>query len=105
MDRCIAGRELPQRGEKTAILDQMCEVKGRHRDHARKALRHAAAGATDTTQAAGNRSCATAPRSSPRCAKIWAAADGPTGKRLAPVIPLWATNPRRHGELTISVLA
>lgn len=33
---------------------------------------------------------------------IWAAADGPTGKRLVSVMPLWVASVRRHEEVDIS---
>ncbi len=44
--RLVARYRSGTRAEKSAVLDQLCEVNGWHRDHARKALRQAAAGPT-----------------------------------------------------------
>ena len=89
------------RAEKAAILDDLCTVNGWHRDHARKALRLAAAGPP--------------PPRRPRKAVqkytgeviealrfAWAVLDGPTGKRMAPALPTLVDSLRRHGELVIT---
>lgn len=97
----MAGRyQKATRVEKAAILDQLCAVTGWHRDHARKALRQAAAGPRparrrrDPVQRYG-------PEVIEALRFVWAAADGPTGKRLAPVMGLLVDSLRRHGELDI----
>ncbi len=99
-ERLVARYAKATRAEKAVILDDLCEVNGWHRDHARKALRQAAAGPP--------------PARKPRepvltfgAAVIdalrfsWAVLDGPTGKRMAPAMPELVASRRRHGELDI----
>ncbi|WP_208012962.1 integrase catalytic domain-containing protein [Nesterenkonia salmonea] len=89
------------KAEKKAILDDLCQVNGWHRDHARKVLRQTTAGPPT-------------PRK-PRAPAVkyteevidalrfcWAVLDGPTGKRLAPALPGLVESLRRHGELHIN---
>ena len=92
-----------QRGtkaEKSAVLDQVCAVNGWHRDHARKALR------TWTGQPPPRQARPPAYRYGTQVIDalrfVWAVADGPTGKRLAPMLPVLVDSLRRHGELDIS---
>jgi hypothetical protein len=98
--RLVGRYRKASRAEKSAILDQLCQVNGWHRDHARKALRAAAAGPP-------------APRK-PRVPVVkfgpqvidalrfcWAVLDGPSGKRLAPALPRLVGALRAHGELVI----
>ena len=98
----LAGRYVKAtRGEKAAILDQLCQVNDWHRDHARKALRAALSGPAPPRTA--RESVFTyGPDVLAVLRFVWAAADGPTGKRLAPVMGLWVESVRRHGELAIS---
>lgn len=85
-------------GGESAILDQLCEVNGWRRDHARKAAggrcppplerRGTATGYSPEVVVEALRIC-------------WAVLDGPTGKRLAPALPMLVASLRRHGELTL----
>jgi hypothetical protein len=97
------------KAQKSAILDVVCGVNGWHRDHARKAMRVALAALT-----AGETEQVTHPARRPRepvftygmevveaLVKVWAVLDGPTGKRLAPVMADLVASLRRHGELDV----
>ncbi len=97
------------KAEKSAVLDVLCRVNGWHRDHARKAMRAALA----VLESAEVEQIGQRPRQ-PRepvlsygpdvidaLVKVWAVLDGPTGKRLAPVMGQTVESLRRHGELDI----
>lgn len=98
----LAGRYVKgTRAGKAAILDQLCVVNDWHRDHARKALRAALAG-PPRPRASRAPVLVYGPEVITALRFVWAAADGPTGKRLAPIMGLLVDSLRRHGELDIS---
>jgi hypothetical protein len=88
------------RAEKSAILDRLCAVNGWHRDHARKALRLAAAGPR-APRRPRDPVLVYGPEVIEALRRVWAVLDGVTGKRLAPVMATLAESLRRHGELDI----
>lgn len=98
--RLVGRYRKASRAEKSAILDQLCQVNGWHRDHARKALRRAAGG-----PAAPRRPREPVLKFGPEVIDAlrfcWAVLDGPSGKRLAPALPRLVASLRAHEELVI----
>jgi hypothetical protein len=87
--------------EKTTMLDELCALTGWTRDHARRALRVAAA--------TGGTPPARAPRAriygedvAEPLRMIWATLNGPSGKRLAPFMAEIVEALERHGEIELT---
>lgn len=91
------------KAEKALVLDQLCAVTGWHRDHARKALRVAMAAPPGPAPPRRTREpvCVYGPEVVEALRRVWAVLDGPTGKRLAPVMGALVASLRRHGELVL----
>lgn len=99
--RLVTKYSKATRVEKSAILDGLCEVNGWHRDHARKALRLAAAGPPAPRKPRAP-VMTYGPEVLDALRKAWAVLDGPTGKRMAPAMSVLVDALRRHGELDIT---
>ena len=97
-NKMAAAYRRGSRLEKTAILDQLCELAGWHRDHARARLRDA--GEIRVVHARAARRPVYSPRVVPGLELCWRVARLPAGKRLAPMLPVLVRLLRRDGELT-----
>ncbi len=98
--RLVGRYQKGSRAEKSAVLDQLCQVNGWHRDHARKALRRAAAGPA-ALRTPREPVLTYGPEVIEALRVCWGVLDGPSGKRLAPALPRLVAALRAHGELAI----
>jgi hypothetical protein len=88
------------KGVKTQLLEELCELTGWHRDHARKALRQAARG-TPPSPPRRRRVRTYGQEVLVPLRRIWAVLDAPSGKRLAPFMAEVIGAMERAGELPV----
>jgi len=88
------------KGSKAVILDELCQLTGWHRDHARKALR-TGSGPRPARRKRAPRAPVYGEDVMTALRKVWAVMDAPAGKRMAPFLPEIVSRLRSCGELDI----
>ena len=89
------------KGTKSVILDELCQLTGWHRDHARKALRTGLGPRPARRKKRAARAPVYGEEVMVALRKVWAVMDAPAGKRLAPFLGEVATALERAGELDV----
>ena len=99
-NKMAAAYRQASRADKSEILDQLCELTGWHRDHARARLR--TAGRVRAVKPRDARTPTYSSRVVSGLEQCWQVARQPAGKRLAPMLAVLVPMLRRDGELDLT---